>query len=1120
MSKENCKLPNIWVPGTMEPFTKGYCTTVKEIINVGKKDCEHPNVWIPGTKQPFTKGKCAVPNEKKASPKASPKQISKSISITQPKISSPKQFTPPHILKQQIDYINKSSDEVKDAIKYVFTTKNQQLIAQDNINDDLQKNLNIVTKVFKDIPKTSQNVVVYKNFNKKITTDFVSATYTTTHLKQPIVKQYQLCIIIPASSSVIPYYDKNGLRVVIAKNTNFNFDKYNEATKVSTFAMSSTKKMSSPVKDSSNSIEKQLIKQVLDFSFIEKSDYKLQIDYVNNLNQEEMEALTEILEYDQDNFNISTLSNKEKNYVKIIDELFANTYTLEKPIEGYVGKYEWKDEPTGYKKISLLKNSIKVIIPKGAKVLFNLENNNIFLPRDSKFKKLKKDVYEYIVPKKLPILEVDKQKTSIMVSPQSQIKKQLNFTKSLTYTQKMALKSYFNNDGLYYNLLTENSGYDLDDDEKHVIDTLDNLFKSVPPLETDYESYVLVDMKYFKPTPTYRQISWTKQPTETRIIIPKGSHVLFLNDDDDFGSYLFPRNSNFVVQGDKIIYKEKLPLPILESNPQQVLGGVSSKIHKIHHSKSAIYVDQEYSNILKLQIEYMKKLDKKTIDALVYYTDNGYTLINNALNSGNVNSQKLETYINLIDDAFKNAPPTTQSLILYRGIKSQTKITKDFVNKAYVSTSSNKNTSLGFSGQQGYPCCFFEFTIPKGSRVLPLMFLSMFKGEMEILLARDSEFHVVKHSFTPKANTVIAKYIETIDKLKPVGVKQSTKPPQLEKQPSFIAKTLEQQVQSGKKPCKPHPAYGTDKYICNDNTGKWVLKTGAIGKKLLKTQEKISPKQQPKPKSPVKKPKSLVKSTTKSSSKKVYTKEQMYDKFKETFKDDLIGFIGKDKPKFRVATSGGYGVKTTLEEKHGIFGKIITKDIDLTVSVYNSSMNAYECYQYLLNKVKQFIKDSGDAKNFKIEVLHMYNSFVPIFKYTRYYIIMIEYKKDEFIDLAITDMKITDSMIDIPLSQNVGLPIKTEEEYLKEFLTFVYMENVPGVNDQVYYKRNPIVGKLPAKGQKDILNSKLLCDKVKKATYKGYCKLLKEITIEKLKGMPKGVRDAYFKSLQTITKEF
>jgi hypothetical protein len=310
--------------------------------------------------------------------------------------------------------------------------------------------------------------------------------------------------------------------------------------------------------------------------------------------------------------------------------------------------------------------------------------------------------------------------------------------------------------------------------------------------------------------------------------------------------------------------------------------------------------------------------------------------------------------------------------------------------------------------------------------------------------------------------------------------------------------------------CKPNPKYSPVKYICNEATGKWVLKTGDIGKKLLANKPKSPQAQAQASSQPQPKPKSVAK-------KVVYTKEQMYDKFKETFKDDLLGFIGKDKPKFRVATSGGYGVKMTLEEKHGIFGKIITKDIDLTVSVYNSTMDGTECYHYLYNKVMKFIKESGDAKNFKVEVLKMYNSFVPIFKYTRYYIIMIEYKKDEFIDLAITNMNMSDKMIDIPLSKKVGLPIKTEEEYLREFLIFVYMENVPGVNDQVYYKRNPVVGKLPAKGQKDILNSKLLCDKVKKKNYEGYCKLLKDITVEKLKAMPKYERDDYFKSLKMIT---
>lgn len=286
------------------------------------------------------------------------------------------------------------------------------------------------------------------------------------------------------------------------------------------------------------------------------------------------------------------------------------------------------------------------------------------------------------------------------------------------------------------------------------------------------------------------------------------------------------------------------------------------------------------------------------------------------------------------------------------------------------------------------------------------------------------------------------------------------------------------------------------------------------GKSPVKKQVKsttISPKKQVKTTPTKLSPKKQVKST-----KKTFTKEEMYDKFKEYFKEDLIGYIGKDVSDFRVFVSGGYGVKMTLEEKHGIYGKINTKDIDLTIGFNKSKMTGYSCFEYWYNKVKKFVEISGDKKNFKIQVLNLYGDKVPIFNYRRYYVIMLDYKDDEFIDMAITDKSITENMIDVPLSKKVGLPIKTEEEYLKEFLTFIYMENVPGVNYFVYEKRNPVTGKLPSKGQKDILNSKLLCDKVKKEKYKEYCKLLKDVTVEKLKSMSKIDRDDYFKSFKTI----
>ncbi len=243
--------------------------------------------------------------------------------------------------------------------------------------------------------------------------------------------------------------------------------------------------------------------------------------------------------------------------------------------------------------------------------------------------------------------------------------------------------------------------------------------------------------------------------------------------------------------------------------------------------------------------------------------------------------------------------------------------------------------------------------------------------------------------------------------------------------------------------------------------------------------------------------------------KKIISKDDMYIQFKKFFRDDLLGC----NPDFRIVVSGGYGIKTILEDKHHIYNKIKTGDLDLTVG----TQKPYECFKYLYKKVEKFVNYvTPQPSDFNISVLDLHHSLVPIFNYHRDFIIMIDYKGDEFIDIAITDMKITLNMIDRNLSIKVGLPIKTEEYYMKEFMTLVYMENVPNINDYVYYKRNPITGKFPTKGQKDIRNSKLMCNYVKKKRYTKYCKLLHDITIKKLSSTSKVKRDKYFKELKPI----
>lgn len=245
-------------------------------------------------------------------------------------------------------------------------------------------------------------------------------------------------------------------------------------------------------------------------------------------------------------------------------------------------------------------------------------------------------------------------------------------------------------------------------------------------------------------------------------------------------------------------------------------------------------------------------------------------------------------------------------------------------------------------------------------------------------------------------------------------------------------------------------------------------------------------------------------------------KHIMFLKFKEFFRDDLIGFIHKKNPKFRIATAGGYGLKTLMENKHNIYGKVKTGDVDFTVSTYRASMSPLECFQYWNTKLHTFFNQQSKPSDFQVKVINFGHAYVPVMNFHRDYVLMISYKDDEFVDVAITNQRITSNMIDANTSFQSGIPIKKEEYYLKEFLSLIYMENVRGVNDFCYAKRNPISGAYTCKGIKDIYRAKLLCSVKKSKKYYRFCKLLETITIQRLKSLPGPKRDAIFADLHNI----
>lgn len=249
-------------------------------------------------------------------------------------------------------------------------------------------------------------------------------------------------------------------------------------------------------------------------------------------------------------------------------------------------------------------------------------------------------------------------------------------------------------------------------------------------------------------------------------------------------------------------------------------------------------------------------------------------------------------------------------------------------------------------------------------------------------------------------------------------------------------------------------------------------------------------------------------------------REYYLQKFKDYFKEDLIGHLDRPNPPFRTVVAGGYGVKTLMETKYNRKNAVKTNDLDITVSTLNASMSPLQAYEHWSAKISQFIQAQSNPDHFKIKVVNFANELVPVMNYRRNYVIMVTFKNgktfDDFVDIAITNYNIHKGMIDKKTSVKAGLPIKKDEYYLKEFLTLIYMENVPGVNEWCYTKRNPITGTYNIKGLKDIQRSQVICEINPNNKYAKYCKMITSLNEDLLKGMKTPFRNAYFSKLDAI----
>lgn len=163
------------------------------------------------------------------------------------------------------------------------------------------------------------------------------------------------------------------------------------------------------------------------------------------------------------------------------------------------------------------------------------------------------------------------------------------------------------------------------------------------------------------------------------------------------------------------------------------------------------------------------KLSPAETEALKNYTGSMYVDLNARLRAGKPISKGDKKDFEQMQKAF-SAASTTENMTVFRGINGEKfanlKPGESFSDKAYSSTSTNKDTANVFSGY-GDTQSILNIEVPKGSRAISAESFSAFKSggksENEIILDKDANYVVTKVDppSRSKPRVIHVKYVQS-----------------------------------------------------------------------------------------------------------------------------------------------------------------------------------------------------------------------------------------------------------------------------------------------------------------------------------------------------------------------
>ncbi len=153
------------------------------------------------------------------------------------------------------------------------------------------------------------------------------------------------------------------------------------------------------------------------------------------------------------------------------------------------------------------------------------------------------------------------------------------------------------------------------------------------------------------------------------------------------------------------------------------------------------------------QFRYLLSLSEEDKNVIRSYTQGGYISLNESLRHKLPLDQHDTHMLEVLDRIFERAPSIKDPMFAYRGYSAPSSST--FVKSGgFISATGHAARAQRFMNPETR-CCMMRITVPAGAKMLPIMGISQFPEERELLISRHGTLHVTAKSVDAQGMSIV-----------------------------------------------------------------------------------------------------------------------------------------------------------------------------------------------------------------------------------------------------------------------------------------------------------------------------------------------------------------------------